>query len=1436
MPRKLQNLLFCGVFFKNIFSKFETFKFNQLSWSNFKTLIHYNVNACIFLLIAVFFALFNTFYVFLSFNQVDSGVTARQHSQQTLQLANQLITNITLAQTKLHGYVNTNQQELLTSHTKEVERVNQYISLLQNRSLTSDEQKYWVKFSSLIFAQLKNMADVVAIQNNNNNNSAALAILNNGENQQLIESIGSGHQQFINAQMIFLDKNEAMFQNNMQHFHQIIIINSGLILLFAFTFAYFFYYQSKQKARNIIYAKTQKLLLTQQEMTNKLMSANKVLEENEEKLSLTLNSMGHAVIATDLFGRITRINKVAEQLTGWSSADAIARPVDEVCQFVNANTLRPVASTIFETLAQANTQALPANTVLTSKNGEKYVVADTCAPIFNIHNTVQGAVLVFRDVSKQELIAKKLSQSEELYRATFDHASVGIAHISATGQFLKVNKCFADLTQFSADELLKQTFQNLTHPSDRGKVTILLDQLILGEINCYTIEKRYVRKDKSIAWVDASVSCMRKSNGDIDYIIAVLEDITDKKKANTDSLRFFTLSQELLCVVGCDGYFKQINEPWQDLLGYTREELLAVPILNFLHKDDFEKTKQAQFQLKNKNTLHGFENRYICKNGSVRYLSWNVFEDHEANLLYASARDITERKQYEDNLILQSIQFKTLIEQAPVGIHLVDKNLRMLHHNSLASKAFNQGDLNGRELIQLLSVSLNKRQAEAYLAVYRQTLETGMPFYENEYKQESTTGDSPKYWSWQINRITLSNGEFGVVCYFQDITERVLIQHKVFENEARFRTLFDHGPVAMYFCDMHGKIQLFNQVAAEIWQIEPIFEQHEDDFRADFKYYELDNTEIVCTDTCVANVLNGSIANIINKEIILERADGSRVNLVKNVVAIKDANNKISGAISCFFDVTYRRLAEVALINYTTELEEAKAIAEKANAAKSEFLSSMSHELRTPLNAILGFAQLMQAAAPTVTTSPTPIQLRNTKQILDAGWYLLELINDILDLAQIESGKQPLFLEPVLLNDVLRDCAMLIEPLTQKNNTTVEFAPMPLTYVQADKTRLKQVLINLLTNAIKYNRKDGLVSVDCIHKKGSIKINVRDTGVGLTKDQLSHLFEPFNRLGQEAHATEGTGIGLIVSKKLIELMQGHIGAKSTINEGSVFWISLISITPNSINKNDTVKKLSKLNDASTNITKSNANKKTIANRANAQIAHEEFLNHDIAKVDNKTKVDNETKVKNEISEPVVKTMVFEGSDLQKLLALQSQSLTNAFKKIGLQSSIQSNIPIDDEVMQAAEFPHNLVNTLLAEQSPTPIKKLLYVEDNSANFNLVQEMVALRGDVQLKGATDGVSGLSIAETWLPDVILMDINLTDLSGFEVLKLLGKNPATAATPVIAISANAMLSEIQKGIEAGFFRYITKPVKLEELTRALDFAFEYAQMTKHSANLDVW
>ena len=227
---------------------------------------------------------------------------------------------------------------------------------------------------------------------------------------------------------------------------------------------------------------------------------------------------------------------------------------------------------------------------------------------------------------------------------------------------------------------------------------------------------------------------------------------------------------------------------------------------------------------------------------------------------------------------------------------------------------------------------------------------------------------------------------------------------------------------------------------------------------------------------------------------------------------------------------------------------------DRASQAKSDFLSNMSHELRSPLNSILGFAQLIDMGSP----APTATQKTNVDQILRAGWYLLELIGEILDLTSIESGHLTLAILPVPVAELLSDCQTLMETQARKKDIHVEFSAVgDGLAVQGDRTRLKQVMVNLLSNAIKYNRPGGTVTVTCRQQPGRrLRISVRDSGEGLSSENLAQLFQPFNRLGQETTAQEGTGIGLALSKRLVELMGGTMGVHSTVGVGSEFWVDL----------------------------------------------------------------------------------------------------------------------------------------------------------------------------------------------------------------------------------------------------------------------------------------
>jgi signal transduction histidine kinase/ActR/RegA family two-component response regulator len=392
------------------------------------------------------------------------------------------------------------------------------------------------------------------------------------------------------------------------------------------------------------------------------------------------------------------------------------------------------------------------------------------------------------------------------------------------------------------------------------------------------------------------------------------------------------------------------------------------------------------------------------------------------------------------------------------------------------------------------------------------------------------------------------------------------------------------------------------------------------------------------------------------------------------------------------------------------ELVRARVAAEKANLAKSDFLSSMSHELRSPLNAILGFAQLMETSTP----PPTDIQHGRLQQIIKAGWYLLELINEILDLAVVESGKLSLSRETVRLVDVLQECRFMIDPIAKKRGILISFSTCDDSwFVKADRTRLKQVLINLLTNAIKYNREHGTVEVGCTASAaGNIRISIKDSGVGLSQEQQARLFHPFDRLGQEAGGEEGTGIGLVVTKQLIEMMEGAIGMESIAGAGSEFWVELIR------------------------------------------------------------------------------------ADIPQAAAV---------------------------IVKPAEVAPSLTEH-------TALRTLLHVEDNPANLMLIEHIIEDYPNLRILSAHDGNLGVEIARAHLPDVILMDINLPGMSGIEALNTLRKDPATARIPVIAISANAMPRDIELGVEAGFFSYLTKPFKVNEFIKALDDALKFAGTAKNT------
>ena len=834
-------------------------------------------------------------------------------------------------------------------------------------------------------------------------------------------------------------------------------------------------------------------------------------------------------------------------------------------------------------------------------------------------------------------------------------------------------------------------FNSALHPDDKSKVR--QSEKLAEETGLHDVIHRIIRPDGSIRHVHELAQAVTDASGQLIELAGTVQDVTEQIEAeaalaeNEDKFRgLYEQSPVGIALNEMDGSFVEANQGFLDLIGYTDKECRALTYWQ-LTPEEYATQEARQLESLNSSGHYGpYEKEYIHKDGHrvAVLLNGSIVNDRDGNKrIWSIVQDISKRKNAELAMQESEERFAFAVEGAGDGIWDWDMKTSVMQFSQLYMEMLGYAQNELPQHVDTWVASVHPDDLARIQKNLQEYLEGKTTTYHVELRLRCKDGS----YKWILCRGTIvgrdeEGNAIRMIGIHSDITEQKRNEAAVKESQQRMALHVQRTPLGVIEWDNNFCVTEWNSAAESI-----------------FKYSKEEVMGRHATDIIVPDNLFTQVGQVWEELLTLKGGlRSSNENITKhgdmifcewyNTPLIND-DGKVIGVASLVQDITKQKNAEINLIR-------AKVEAEYANNAKSEFLSSMSHELRTPMNAILGFGQLLE-----FDDDMTDLQNDNVQEILTAGHHLLNLINEVLDLAKIESGQIELSLEPVDVCQAVEECLNLMEPLALKRDIRISHSGLKGVAVRADHTRFKQVLINLLSNAIKYNHDGGTVRLDVEHiENDRLKIIITDTGIGVPEDGIADLFQPFNRLNAEKTSIEGTGIGLTITRRIVELMGGSINVKSEIGVGSSFWIELPLET-------------------------------------------------------------------------------IEESDYIEVIDDSAESQ-----------------PID------ATIKHTV----------------LYIEDNPANLKLVAQILGHRKHIHLLTAHTPEIGIELAKSRLPELILLDINMPNIDGYEVMGIFNNDSSLRNIPVVAVTANAMSRDIDRGNAAGFIDYVTKPIDVPKFLDIVD------------------
>jgi len=920
----------------------------------------------------------------------------------------------------------------------------------------------------------------------------------------------------------------------------------------------------------------------------------------------------------------------------------------------------------------------------------------------DVHSARVGARILWTltDVTRQRALAARAARQEELLETAQEFGRLGIWEReipSGEGRWDKHVFSFWGIDPSAGTPNYSDAIERI-HPEDRARMTYADSTRRAGR---YAQRYRVVHPDGTTRWIHSQWEVKNGPRGIPDRAVGVMMDDTEvyeAARALTDINAQLKLAVELGKIASWRRDLRtgrlHFSELAYELLGMApRPHGLSVDeIAALTHPDDIALVlASSERALASKEPID-LETRYRRTDGSWRYLLTRRVVERSAKgepiAFVGVALDTTERVEHLRHAEELARRLDAASRAAGVGIWTTtagpggaDWNAQMFHLFDRCAPP--QPPTFGRWLRESVHGDDRERVGREVYSYFV----SGDHAFDIEFRALRRDGSV----RWIVMRADIDRvhpGPRRVLGIAMDVTDRHRALDALHTASERAAFITSHAGIGTWEVDADGcgrwNAQMFHLRGLAPRETAPPREEwmalvHPDDVKT------------------VVDVLPRSADELqpLAYEFRIRLPDGRWRWLASRSAAVLDDAGKPVRRVGVNWDVTESKNAEAT--------RQQAALAEREIQAKSQFLSRMSHELRTPLNAVLGFTQLLQIEA---RQSAHSAQLAKLEHIRAAGDHLLSLINDVLDLSGLEAGEVRLSMQPVELAQLVHQSLPLLQSLASQHGVELETGRAEGT-ARADPTRLRQVLINLLSNAIKYNRPGGTVQVESHSTGGEATLSVRDTGRGLSSEQIASLFEPFNRFGVESEGIEGTGIGLTIVKSLVDGMGGRIDVESSPGRGTVFAVTL----------------------------------------------------------------------------PAAATAE----------------------------------PIAGDSRERDTVPDLLDAMTPVERSGT----ILYIEDNAVNVLLVEELVKTLGGVTIVSEPSGAAGVGRALALRPDLVLVDLQLPDFDGYEVLRRLRADTRTRAIPCIALSANAMREDIERGLASGFADYWTKPIDFAVFIAALNRLF---------------